>query len=213
VSLSLISSSWYFIEFADGVTEFFLPPLWHDSINKFTAQAVRSQAPRMTTSYNRGSSRAPSPLPRASRQHEGSFGSFNPADLHRRRNPSYAPVVVNPYPAPVITGMPPQPAPVYNITNMYNNPIPQPQSQQPLTLQDYNGSHTLPGGLLKIVGTALNPTPTVPGTGGFDPGTLSGLTPPSFPGIGGFDLGTGLGLTPTFPDTGGFDLGTVFGGF
>jgi hypothetical protein len=36
VSLSLFADSWYFIEFSDGATRYFLPPDWHDSIDRYT---------------------------------------------------------------------------------------------------------------------------------------------------------------------------------
>jgi hypothetical protein len=167
VSLSLISDSWYFVEFADGATKFFLPPAWHDSINKFTAQALRSKSPRMTTAFNQAPS--PSPLHRPPQRHQGQFGSFNPASPYGRPNPVYTPFVGNPYLASVFTGMPPQPAPVYNITHVYNSPMPQPQQQQkPSTLHDYNGVFTLLNGALKLAGTVLGPTLLgTPGFGGF----------------------------------------------
>jgi hypothetical protein len=64
--------------------------------------------------------------------------------------------------------MQPQPPPVYNITHVYNNPVPQPQQQhqqQSSTLQNYNGMFTLLGGALKLAGTVLGPS--LLGTGGF----------------------------------------------
>jgi hypothetical protein len=48
--------------------------------------------------------------------------------------------------------MPPQPAPVHNITHVYNSPM---QQQKPSTLHDYNGMFTLLNGALKSAGTVL----------------------------------------------------------
>jgi hypothetical protein len=124
------------------------------TINKFTAQALRSKSPRMATAFNR----APSPLPfhRPQQRHQGQFGSFNPASPYGWHSPVYTPFVGDPYLASVFTGMPPQPAPVYNITHVYNSPMPQPQQQQkPSTLHDYNGMFTLLNGALKSAGTVL----------------------------------------------------------
>jgi hypothetical protein len=183
VSLSLVSDSWYFVEFADGATKFFLPPAWHDSINKFTAQALRSKGPRISTAYNRAPSS--SPLHRSPQQHRGQFGSFNPTGPYGLPNPRYTPFVGNPYLASAFTGMPSRPAPVYNITHVYNSPMPQPQQQQkPSTLQDYDGLFKLLGGALKLAGTALGPTPL--GTGGLGLGT-------GFGGFGGFGGSGGFG--------------------
>jgi hypothetical protein len=42
VALSLISASWYFVEFADGATSYTLPPDWHDSVNGYIALGPRS---------------------------------------------------------------------------------------------------------------------------------------------------------------------------
>lgn len=160
VSLSLISDSWYFLEFTDGATEFFLPPAWHESLNKFTALAVRNQGPRMSTSYHS----AASPLHPSQR---AQFGSFNPVGQYGRANPPYhTPFVANPYLASAFTGMPHQQAPVYNVTHVYNNPTPQ---EHKSSLQDYNGMFKLLGGALKLAGTVLGPTMlgTDTGFGGF----------------------------------------------
>jgi hypothetical protein len=55
--------------------------------------------------------------------------------------------------------------PVYNITNVYNNPMPQqPQQQQQQqhqptsSLEKYNGMFKLLGGALKVAGAVLGPT-------------------------------------------------------
>jgi len=152
VSLSLISDSWYFVEFADGATAFFLPPAWHDSLNRFTALAFRNKGPRMSTSYNS----APSPH----YPHRGEFGSFNPVGQHGLGYPpGYIPFVANPYLASAFTGMPYPQAPVYNITHVHNNPTPQKRKS---SLEDYNGMFELLGGALKLAGTVLGM-----GSGGF----------------------------------------------
>ena len=142
VSLSLISASWYFIEFADGATEFSLPPTWHSSINSFTTQGSRVNAPRMTTSYNSGAlSHSQSYT-----QHAQS-GSISPVN-------SYDGSASDPYIALAFTGVPQQP--VYNITNVYNSPMPQQQQQHENSiLKKYNGTFTVVGGALKLAGAVL----------------------------------------------------------
>ncbi|KAI0287122.1 hypothetical protein BC826DRAFT_73774 [Russula brevipes] len=52
VSLSLISDSWYFVEFADGSTNFVLPLGWHDTVNNVATTSTPAQGPKMYTSYN-----------------------------------------------------------------------------------------------------------------------------------------------------------------
>ena len=146
VSLSLISDSWYFLEFTDGATDFSLPQAWHESLNKFTALAVRNQGPRMSTSYHS----AASPLHPSQR---AQFGSFNPVGQYGRANPPYhTPFVANPYLASAFTGMPPQQAPVYNTTHIDNNLTPQEHRSR---LEDYNGMFELLGGALKLAGAVL----------------------------------------------------------
>ena len=155
VSLSLISDSWYFVEFADGATKFFLPPAWHDSINKFTALAVHNKGPRMSTSCHSV------PLPSYPPQ-RAQFGSFNPVGQYGQANPlRYTPFVANPYLASVFAGMPYQQAPVYNITHIYNSPMPE-EHKHKSSLEDYDGMFKLLGGALKLAGTVL---PTMLGTG------------------------------------------------
>jgi hypothetical protein len=151
VSLSLISASWYFIEFADGATEFSLPPTWHSSINSFTTQASRVSAPMMTTSYNSGALSHSQSYP----QH-AQFGSISPVDSYDgSANPGYTPYASDPYIASTFTGVPQQP--VYNITNVYNSPMPQQQQQhETSTLKKYNGTLTLVGGALKLAGAVLS---------------------------------------------------------
>lgn len=156
VSLSLISDKWYFVEFADGATKFFLPPAWHDSINKFTALAVRNNGPRMSTFY------PPAPSPYYPPQ-RAQFGSFNPVGQYSLANPPrYTPFVANPYLSSVFTGMPYRQAPVYNITYVYSNSAPQGHKS---SLQDYNGMFKLLGGALKLAGAVLGPTMLGTGTG------------------------------------------------
>jgi len=46
VSLSLISPSWYFVEFADGATKYDLPQEWHASIDKYVNRATRNVGPK-----------------------------------------------------------------------------------------------------------------------------------------------------------------------
>jgi hypothetical protein len=139
VTLSLISSGWYFVGFEDGATAFSLPPGWYDSINKWydsinnhTTQPLRVGAlgghiPKMATSYYTG-----------------------------------VPFASNPYLASAFTGVPQQP--VYNIPQVFNMPqvyyVPQQQQQQqqqdePSTLEKYNGLFTLLGGALKLAGAVL----------------------------------------------------------
>jgi hypothetical protein len=160
VSLSLISSSWYFVEFEDGATDFSLPQGWHNSINNYTAQAlrVRGHVPRMTTSYNTGVPARAQTYPQYSQ-----FGSFTPTTSYGGGvSPGPTPFTSNPYFASALPGVPQQPVPqqpVYNITNVYNVPQQQQQQQQhePSTLQKYNGMFTLLGGALKLAGAVLGP--------------------------------------------------------
>ena len=76
-------------------------------------------------------------------------------------NPGYKPFESNPYLSSAFTGMPQQP--VYNITNIYNNPMsqqPQHEHEQHSTssLEKYSGLFKLLGGVLKVAGPALVPT-------------------------------------------------------
>jgi hypothetical protein len=139
VSLSLISDSWYFIEFADGATQFCLPPAWHESVNNFTELAMRSRGPKKSTSYNA----TPSPLHRSPPQ-PGQFEPFNPGN----------PFVANPHLMPALTGIPQQQAPVYPIINVNSNPIPQPRKAS--GMEKYNGVFKFLGGALTLAGTVLN---------------------------------------------------------
>ena len=165
VSLSLISDSWYFIEFAGGATNFCLPPAWHDCINKFTAQAMHLNVPKMCISYT--GSRSPSPSPSLSDRspQQRQIGTFG---LRSLAKPGYIPFVANAFLASVFTSMPQQQTPVYNITNMYTHPMPHTEQQRTSTLQDLNGLFTFLDGALKLAGTILFATS---GLGGLGPGT------------------------------------------
>jgi hypothetical protein len=95
-----------------------------------------SKAPKMATSYS------------------PSYGSGP--------NPGYTPFQSSPYLSSAFTGMPQQP--VYNITHVYNNLMPQQpqqqqqQQQQPTSsLEKYNGLFNLLGDTLKIAGAVLVP--------------------------------------------------------
>ncbi|KAI9454361.1 hypothetical protein F5148DRAFT_1151740 [Russula earlei] len=155
VSLSLISTSYYFIEFADGTTNFLLPPRWHDMINRYTAKVLRSRGPRMTTSFN--TPRSPSSLP----THYGSFngvpryGGIDAGNNNFAPSPCLpcTPFASNPYLASAFA--PPPPQSVYNINYVYNNPAP--QSSRKSSLQNYNGVFTFLGGALKLAGAVLGP--------------------------------------------------------
>lgn len=150
MSLSLISDSWYFAEFAGGTTKFFLPPAWHEDINKFTAKAMLFRGPKMSTSYNSAPSASHYAAPP-----QGQFGSFASGNPYGPATPApaYIPFVANPYLAAAFTGMPLQQAPVYHVTNVYNNQMP--QTQKKSTLQNYNGMFSLLGGTLKLAGAVL----------------------------------------------------------
>jgi hypothetical protein len=101
-----------------------------------------SKAPKMATSYSAG----------------GSVPSYGSGP-----NPGYTPFQSNPYLSSAFTGMPQQP--VYNITQVYNNLMPQQpqqqqqQQQQPTSsLEKYNGlSNLLEDVVLKIAGAVLVP--------------------------------------------------------
>ncbi len=138
VSLSLVAAEWFFVEFADGATEFVLPPNWHGTLNKHTALSVRKQGPTMVTSFNTAQ------------------GSFNPHHIipHSVPAPAYGRTPYRPHPhVPMYTGMPqfvPQPQPTYNITNVYNN---MQQPQQPSS--QGSGTVQLLGGALKVAASVL----------------------------------------------------------
>jgi len=138
VSLSLISSTRYFVEFEDGASCFSLPQDWHNSINNYTAQALRAKTH----------------IPRYA--HPAQFGLFDPATSYGGgANPGPTPFASNPYISPTFTGMPQQPVyNTYNI-NVYNVQQPQQQQQEPSTLEKYDGLITLLGGALTLAGAVL----------------------------------------------------------
>lgn len=121
VSLSLVAADWFFVEFADGATQFVLPQQWHVAVNKYTNQNLRKQMPSMVTSFASSPSTSHStPSPHSARF--GSHSSFSPLNSH---NP--ASVFHTPNPAPVFHT--PNPVPVYNTPNptpVYNTPNPIP---------------------------------------------------------------------------------------
>ncbi|KAI0271025.1 hypothetical protein BGY98DRAFT_1189758 [Russula aff. rugulosa BPL654] len=176
VSLSLASPSWYFVQFADGATDFSLPSDWHQSINIYTAQAVQNNSRpfRMTTAYNHETPFRSQTFPQYTPQPpQGQTGSFSPGGLIPSYgggpNPGYKlPFQSNPYPPPAYPAMPVMPQlpvmpqqPVYNVTNVYNTVSEQLQQQgqpSPSGLAKYNGMFTLLGGALKLAGTVLGPT-------------------------------------------------------
>ncbi|KAI0252136.1 hypothetical protein BJV78DRAFT_1153901 [Lactifluus subvellereus] len=140
VALSLISASWFFIEFADGATKYTLPPDWHDSVNGYTALAARNNGPKIVTTYN--SRPLPSPLPFSPQPGQpGSFGLSS----------GYTPFASNP--APAFTCPPP---PTYYFANVYNA-APQPQPQTTATPRNNNTKVELIGGVLKIAASVLVP--------------------------------------------------------
>jgi len=172
VSLSLVSSSWYFVQFADRVTEFDLPPDWHQTVNHYSAQTqLTSTPPRMATSYNHGAPHGPhrsqtypqhgSQLPQ--------YGANNPAgpvpSYGGQPNPGHRPsgFQSNSYFSfSTFTGTPQQP--VNTFPNVYN-PVPQqpqqrhqPQQQSTTSsLARYTGMFTLLGGALKLAVAVLAP--------------------------------------------------------
>ncbi|KAH9039533.1 hypothetical protein EDB85DRAFT_1928658 [Lactarius pseudohatsudake] len=153
VELSLVAPDWFFIEFADGATQFVLPP------------TCVSQGPTMVSAFNRPTPSAPHPpLPPRTSSH-GSHGSFSPLNSP---NPSLGPVPgpppytphqyvpmyagppqFAPQPPPQFAPQPPS-QPTYHITNVYNN---MQQQQQPPAQE--NSTFQLLGGALKVAGAVL----------------------------------------------------------
>jgi hypothetical protein len=129
-----------------------------------------SRAPKMATSYNHDAHFRSQTYPQYTPQlGQAQFGSYNSGgsvpSYGGGPNPGYKPFESNPYLSSAFTGMPQQP--VYNITNVYNNPMPQqpqPQQQQQheqhstSSLEKYNGMFKLLGGALKLAGAVLGPT-------------------------------------------------------
>jgi len=109
VSLSLVAADWFFVEFADGATQFVLPQQWHGAINKHTSLNVRKQVtslnvqnlvPTMVTSFNSTPSARATPSPHHS--HFGSHSSFSPINSSPNPAPVYGhtPYSPNPYVTP-----------------------------------------------------------------------------------------------------------------
>jgi hypothetical protein len=132
-----------------------------------------SRAPRMATSYNHDAHFRSQTYPQYTPQlAQAQFGSYSPGgsvpSYGGGPNPGHNPFQSNQYPSSAFPGMPQQP--VYNITHVYNNPMPQQQQpqqqqqqqehqQQPTSsLAKYNGMFTLLGGALKLAGAVLGPT-------------------------------------------------------
>ncbi len=165
VSLSLVSPSWFFVQFADGGTQFFLPPDWHQSVNRYSAQAANaSRGPKMATSYSHGApSRAqtyPKYAPHLAQAQPGSYNPGGPVPSYGGvPNPGYKSFQASPYLSSAFTGMPQQPVHVPQVYNpILQQPQQQPQQSTMSTLQKYNGMFTLLGGALKLAGTVLGPT-------------------------------------------------------
>jgi len=141
IALSLVAPDWFFVEFADGATQFVLPQSWHDALNKHTALSVRKPGPTMVTSFSPISPASPlSPQPS-----HGLFSSPNPS-------PVFGHLPSTPGPSgPTYAGSPQfVPQPTYNITNVYNNVQ---QQQQPAPQE--NGTVQLLDGALKVAGALL----------------------------------------------------------
>ncbi|KAI0287123.1 hypothetical protein BC826DRAFT_1108695 [Russula brevipes] len=118
VTLSLVSDSWYFVKFADGSTNFVLPPGWHNTVNNFTTMSWRAQGPKMNTSYNLApppSYHSPQPVRFGTSPLVRSQGSPNPSCIPLPPSPYHSPFCAHPSPQPIIINnvyhMPPPPPP------------------------------------------------------------------------------------------------------
>jgi hypothetical protein len=87
VSLSLVAADWFFIEFADGATQFVLPPQWHGTINKHASLSVHKPGPTVVTSFASTPSSTPSATRSAPSSHASRFGSHSMSPLSPH-NPS-----------------------------------------------------------------------------------------------------------------------------
>lgn len=97
MSLSLISPSWYFVEFADGATKYALPQEWHASIDKHVNRATRNVGPKRLT---------PSPVQNpAPLAQSADSEPFNPGSGQVSHS-GPAPVELNQHSAPVSSGSP-----------------------------------------------------------------------------------------------------------
>jgi hypothetical protein len=128
----------------------------------------------MATSYNHDAPLRAQTHPQYTPQlGQAQFGSYSPGGpvppYGGGPNPGFQPFQSNPSVSSAVTGMPQQP--VYNVTNVYNNPMPQQpqQQQQPQeqqqhhqkptsSLEKYHGTFELLGGALKLAGAVLGPT-------------------------------------------------------
>lgn len=146
VSLSLVAADWFFIEFADGATQFVLPQDWHGALDKHTALSMRRQGPTMVTSFNSTPSASRSPVSPL----YGTHGSINPLT-----SPYFDGLFGNTTSTPnpfMPTYTYPQfgPQSSYNFTNVFNN---MQQPQQPASQNDT--TFQLLGGALKVAAAVL----------------------------------------------------------
>jgi hypothetical protein len=105
----------------------------------------------MTTSYSSGVFSHSQSYPLHTQ-----FGSISPVSSYDgSADPGNTPYASNRGIASAFTGVSQQP--VYNITNVYNSPMPQQQQQHDTsTMKKYNGAFTLVGGVLKLAGAVLS---------------------------------------------------------
>jgi hypothetical protein len=146
VTLSLVSDSWYFVEFADGSTNFILPPGWHDTVNNVTTMSRRAQAPKMYTSHNL----APPPS-----YHSPQPVRFGTSPLNRSQgspDPSYIPLPPSPYHSPIYAHPSPQPIFINNVYNMPPAPAPRKHKSG---IEKYEGVIQAVGCALKIAAVLL----------------------------------------------------------
>lgn len=156
VSLSLISPSWYFVEFADGVTAYVLPQDWHAVIDKITTRAMGHTGPKVLSSSNS----ATSPLPLGHSPVDAQYGAFSPIGAHDlNARPSHGPFEPNQYIAPVLTLA--QPAGT-NIA--YTRPCHTQQPQTASTMRNYDS-------MLWIMGDVMDVLPSAQVGQGLDLGT------------------------------------------
>jgi hypothetical protein len=149
VSLSPVSHNWYFVEFADGITEYVLPRDWHASINKHTSRAMSNTGPKMLTSSNSRTS------PSTHIPQQAEYGSFSPTRIAAHSShPEYTPFDPNSYPAPILTSALPI---VFNVTYVYPALPQRPQTRIALRLTPENFSDMYQ--MLSGMSTVLSPDP------------------------------------------------------
>ena len=97
VLLSLIAADWFFVEFADGATQFVMPPQWHPTVNKHASLGVaRKPGPTVVTSFASTPSSTPSLSRAAPSAHpsrfksHGLFGPHNHSPVHGHHTPHQA---------------------------------------------------------------------------------------------------------------------------